>query len=61
MNYFLFAVLNTENDLPLAELKSDVSYKYNIGNGNNSMMVRSLMKQRWWWYSKDSSNDIDEL
>ncbi len=49
MNFFLFAILNNENNIPISDLKSEVAYKYNIGNGNNSMMVRSIMKQRWWW------------
>lgn len=24
-------------------------YKYSIGKGNNSMMVKSLFKNRFWW------------
>ena len=28
---------------------SNVIYKYFIGKGNNSIMVRSLFKNRFWW------------
>jgi hypothetical protein len=26
-----------------------VMYKYSIGKGNNSIMVRNLFKNRFWW------------
>lgn len=32
---------------------SNVIYKYFIGKGNNSMMVRSLFKNRYWWVQGD--------
>jgi len=28
---------------------ASITYKYFIGKGNNSIMVRSLMKNRYWW------------
>jgi hypothetical protein len=28
---------------------SNIIYKYFIGKGNNSIMVRSLFKNRFWW------------
>lgn len=28
-------------------------YKYSIGKGNNSIMVRSLFKNRLWWIQSD--------
>ena len=28
---------------------ANVIYKYFIGKGNNSIMVRSLFKNRYWW------------
>ncbi len=31
----------------------NVIYKYFIGKGNNSMMVRSLFKNRFWWVQHD--------
>jgi hypothetical protein len=27
----------------------NIIYKYFIGKGNNSIMVRSLFKNRYWW------------
>ena len=32
-------------------------YKYFIGKGNNSIMVRSLFKNRYWWVQGDSMDD----
>ena len=29
------------------------NYKYVIGNGNNSILVRMALKQRWWWTNGD--------
>jgi hypothetical protein len=31
----------------------NVIYKYFIGKGNNSIMVRSLFKNRYWWVQND--------
>jgi tubulin polyglutamylase TTLL1/tubulin monoglycylase TTLL3/8 len=30
-----------------------IIYKYFIGKGNNSIMVRSLFKNRFWWVQHD--------
>lgn len=32
---------------------SNIIYKYVIGKGNNSIMVRSLFKNRFWWVQHD--------
>jgi hypothetical protein len=32
---------------------TNVNYKYFIGKGNNSIMVRSLFKNRYWWVQND--------
>lgn len=32
---------------------SNIIYKYFIGKGNNSIMVRSLFKNRFWWVQHD--------
>lgn len=32
---------------------SNIIYKYFIGKGNNSIMVRSLFKNRFWWVQND--------
>lgn len=31
----------------------NISYKYVVGKGNNSIMVRSLFKNRFWWMKHD--------
>jgi tubulin polyglutamylase TTLL1/tubulin monoglycylase TTLL3/8 len=31
----------------------NIIYKYFIGKGNNSIMVRSLFKNRYWWVQHD--------
>ena len=35
-------------------------YKYHIGKGNNSIMVRSLFKNRYWWVPHDK-NEMDKV
>ena len=30
-------------------------YRYHIGMGNNSIMVRSLFKNRYWWIQHDKN------
>jgi hypothetical protein len=32
---------------------ASICYKYFIGKGNNSIMVRSLFKNRFWWVQHD--------
>ena len=34
----------------------NVIYKYFIGKGNNSIMVRTLFKNCFWWVQCDSEN-----
>jgi len=36
-------------------------YKYYVGPGNNSLMVRNIMKQRWWWYLNNDKADFEEV
>lgn len=35
-------------------------YKYFIGKGNNSIMVRGLFKNRFWWIPSDK-NEMDTV
>lgn len=35
---------------------SNIIYKYVIGKGNNSIMVRSLFKNRFWWVQHDKES-----
>lgn len=43
-------------------LKKDMqnNYKFYVGKGNNSHLIRNLMNQRWWWQSHSREN-MDEL
>lgn len=43
----LYVVLNSENGLKVDAKKT--SFKSYIGEGNNSGLVKSVLKQRWWW------------
>jgi hypothetical protein len=33
--------------------KMENRYKYYIGPGNNSLLIKSLMKRRFWWVQED--------
>ena len=33
--------------------KAENKYKYYLGKGNNSLLVKSLMKRRFWWVEVD--------
>ncbi len=45
------ALINQENDFvpPAMPIKPAAQYKFYICTGNNGVMVRSILKQRWWW------------
>jgi hypothetical protein len=34
---------------PVVGKEGGALYRYHIGMGNNSIMVRSLFKNRYWW------------
>ena len=34
---------------------SSLYFRYKIGNGNNSTLIRTVMKNRSWWYASESS------
>ena len=36
-------------------------FKYGIGKGNNSLMVRSLFKNRFWWMQSDKSTEMEKV
>jgi len=51
------AVINQRNGVAIAFPKASFSpYRYYIGRGNNSMIVRACLKQRFWW----AMGDFDE-
>ena len=35
------------------KFKAENKYKYYLGKGNNSLLVKSLMKRRFWWAEVD--------
>ena len=36
-----------------SKYKSENKYKFYVGKGNNSMLIKSLMKRRFWWEKVD--------
>jgi hypothetical protein len=49
--------INQTNGITISFPKSSFTpYKYYIGRGNNSMLVRACLKTRFWW----SMGDFDE-
>jgi hypothetical protein len=34
-------------------LKIEKKYKYFVGKGNNSKLIKALMKRRFWWVEVD--------
>lgn len=40
-------------------IKPDKKYKYFLGKGNNSLLVKSLMKRRFWWVQTDEIKEAN--
>jgi hypothetical protein len=64
MNNMLHKAILTCNHLPLpAETEGVfVSKKYWVGGGNNSGLIKSVLKQRYWWQQgteEDFASDCD--
>ncbi len=50
LSRYLAAVVNRSNGVAMPEsLPKSTQYKFFVGKGNNSIMVRGTLKQRWWW------------
>ena len=47
---------NAAMDMKFAIQPVNTIYKYFIGKGNNSIMVRSLFKNRYWWVQHDKES-----
>jgi len=45
----LYNVLNFENEIKQEQIYTNLNCKAFIGNGNNPMMVKSVLRQRFWW------------
>lgn len=41
--------LNWSNGITVLAPKESVTYKYFLGSGNNSKLIKQLMSYRWWW------------
>ena len=50
--WYLCNSINTENKINPPQ-KQVANYKFYVGKGNNSMLVRAMLKQRWWWTAID--------
>ena len=46
-----YAVIHKENNIEFKQLYGYA--KYYVGNGNNSLLVKNLVKLRLWWNSTD--------
>ena len=59
----LLEVINYQNNInipvyPNVNQVWSSGYKFFIGKGNNSVMVRKVLKQRWWWSANDNKDDL---
>ena len=53
-SYGFFAEMDREE-----ELKGDKRYRAWIGGGNNSPLVRELIKRRFWWQITEDRTNLD--
>ncbi len=55
----LWALINTENGVMVKQEDGKMrQYKFCVCRGNNPMLVKAVLKQRWWWSygGKDDEN-----
>ena len=45
--------INYSNGLYIKSAPDDVCYRAYIGGGNNSLMIKSILKRRFWWNISD--------
>lgn len=53
---FLMKINKTNNRAQPFPIANFPPYKYYIGRGNNSILVRAAMKTRFWWQLGDYDN-----
>lgn len=62
--FTLWTTLNTGNDFTKARAKSKKGYaksfKFFVGKGNNSQVLKAIMNQRYWWQCH-TKGDLNEL
>ena len=47
---YLSSIINRSNEFNIPESSAKATqFKFFVGKGNNAIMVRSILKQRWWW------------
>ncbi len=51
-------VINFSNNMIISnvQMPGHFTYKALIGKGNNGVLVRGVLKNRWWWTLADSSD-----
>jgi tubulin---tyrosine ligase len=64
--FYIWGVLNSENDFPnKSGVKKGYSkcFKFYVGKGNNSQLVKAILNQRFWWqaHTKEDLNEINFL
>ena len=60
LNAYLGRIINEENEVTLDNPHAFQPYKFFIGTGNNSFILRRLFKQRYWWWVGEKE-DFDEV
>lgn len=53
-SYGIFSEMDGQEDI-----KADKKYKVWIGNGNNSPLIKQLMKRRFWWQITEDRTNLD--
>ena len=43
------------------QIAGHFTYKAVIGKGNNGVLVRGVLKNRWWWTLADASEDQEDI
>ena len=56
MYFMMIKVLNEENSITEMPAFQGQPYRFYIGTGNNAMMVRMYLKQRWWWIASQKES-----
>jgi len=54
--HHLYKTLNEDNEYKGKQVKLP---KYFIGNGNNPVLVRTILKQRWWWAAAETIDNAN--
>ena len=60
---YLSSVINYSGNFNSSEVGNrGLQYKFFIGSGNNGIMIRNVLKQRWWWiYGAKNDENLNLL